>query len=360
MPEAALLRALGAGAPAARPRSCSRRPIDALDITILRGGGDEVGLWAKNHGFRLPPDAPEVLDFYAERARSSWPPPSMPTRPPSAARRSATGRRSTSPSRPTTRGSRCGSWPSASRRPRPVEADVYLLTDERPALLPNAGAFGESTGLILDHSDAASDGLLADLRSDAGMGWVPDDAWLTKVVVDAPAGELDFDLAIDATGAGQPVAGRRGLRAVPADAGTAVADCRATSWPPRRARRGRAGRPRAARRERLAAAAAGRRMSALPRLAVARRCSSRRRRSPAAPPAARRRSTITIHYSPFDPTEVTRPARRADHVRPRQRGPDRPRVADRRRGVPRARIGPARTPATATAERGHDSRRSRR
>src|SRR5687767_6640774 len=34
--------------------------VDALDITILRGGGDEVGLWAKNHGFRLPPDAPEV------------------------------------------------------------------------------------------------------------------------------------------------------------------------------------------------------------------------------------------------------------------------------------------------------------
>jgi hypothetical protein len=42
--------------------------IDALDITILRGGGDEVGLWAKNHGFRLPPDSPEVLDFYAERS----------------------------------------------------------------------------------------------------------------------------------------------------------------------------------------------------------------------------------------------------------------------------------------------------
>ena len=40
--------------------------IDALEITVLRGGGDEVGLWATDHGFRLPPDAPEVLDFYAE------------------------------------------------------------------------------------------------------------------------------------------------------------------------------------------------------------------------------------------------------------------------------------------------------
>ncbi|HET6706381.1 DUF2330 domain-containing protein, partial [Amycolatopsis sp.] len=42
--------------------------IDALDITILRGGGDQVGQWAKDHGFRLPPDAPEVLDFYASRS----------------------------------------------------------------------------------------------------------------------------------------------------------------------------------------------------------------------------------------------------------------------------------------------------
>ena len=42
--------------------------IDALDITVLKGGGDDVGAWAKAHGFRLPPDAPEVLDFYAERS----------------------------------------------------------------------------------------------------------------------------------------------------------------------------------------------------------------------------------------------------------------------------------------------------
>jgi hypothetical protein len=85
-----------------------------------------------------------------------------------------------------------------------VQADVYLLTDERPALLPNAGAFGESSGLILDHSDAASDGLLTDLRSDAGMEWVPNDAWLTKVVIDSAADQLNFDLAIDASGAGKP------------------------------------------------------------------------------------------------------------------------------------------------------------
>src|SRR5688500_4274856 len=42
--------------------------IDALDITVLRGGGDEVGEWAVENGFLLTPDAPEVLDFYARRS----------------------------------------------------------------------------------------------------------------------------------------------------------------------------------------------------------------------------------------------------------------------------------------------------
>ena len=42
--------------------------IDALDVTVLRGGSTAVGQWATEHGFRLPPDAPEVLDFYAARS----------------------------------------------------------------------------------------------------------------------------------------------------------------------------------------------------------------------------------------------------------------------------------------------------
>ncbi|MEO7429322.1 MAG: DUF2330 domain-containing protein, partial [Acidimicrobiales bacterium] len=43
--------------------------VDALDITVLRGGGDEVGRWARDNGFLLTPDAPEMLDFYASRSQ---------------------------------------------------------------------------------------------------------------------------------------------------------------------------------------------------------------------------------------------------------------------------------------------------
>jgi hypothetical protein len=50
------------------------------------------------------------------------------------------------------------------------------------------------------HSAAATASLLGDLRSDKGMGWVPADAWLTKVRIDAAASQLRYDLAIDAFG----------------------------------------------------------------------------------------------------------------------------------------------------------------
>ena len=43
-----------------------------------------------------------------------------------------------------------------------------------------------------------------DLRTDKGMGWVPQRAWLSKIEIDAKAADLRFDLAIDASGAGNP------------------------------------------------------------------------------------------------------------------------------------------------------------
>jgi hypothetical protein len=174
--------------------------IDALDITVLRGGGDEVGRWARDNGFLLTPDAPEVLDFYASRSQVFM-----------AARFDA--------SRAAELGQTAGDGtPIMLTIPtdapwvplrvlslgldesRFIEADVFLLTDEEPDLL--AGG----PGLSLERSEAASDDLLADLRSDVGMEWVPDEAWLTKVVVDTTAAELTYDLAIDVSVAGEPSA----------------------------------------------------------------------------------------------------------------------------------------------------------
>jgi hypothetical protein len=209
VPEALLLF----GAAAASRDSAEvlmERKIDALDITVLKGGADQVGTWAKDHGFRLPPDAPEVLDFYARRSPIFLAAAFDPAR--AAARGQAIGDGTpvhiTIPTpNPWVPLRILALGKSGQER---VDADVFLLTDRKPALLPSS----DTPGLQLAHSAAATDLLLSDLRSDKGMEWVPSSAWLTKVAVGAQASKLTFDLAIDASGQETPSRVAAGL-AVP-------------------------------------------------------------------------------------------------------------------------------------------------
>ena len=172
--------------------------IDALDITVLKGGGDEVGRWAIENGFLLSPDAPEVLDFYARRSPVFM-----------AAKFDA--------NRAAELGQGVGdSTPIMATIPtddpwvplrilglgldagRTVEADVFLLTDEQPELL--AGG----PGLTLARSVGASPSLLGDLRSDVGMQWVPESMWLSYLQLEVGAGDLDYDLAVSADPSREP------------------------------------------------------------------------------------------------------------------------------------------------------------
>jgi hypothetical protein len=164
--------------------------VDALDITVISGGGDAVGEWAIDNGFLLTPDAPEVLDYYAERS-----PVFMAAR--FDAARAAELDQGAGDSTPI-----MATIPTDDPwvpvrilglgvdGGRTIEADVFLLTDDEPALL--AGG----PGMTLDRSEQANDLLLDDLRSDVGMAWVPEDMWLSYLTLDAPAAELDYDLAV--------------------------------------------------------------------------------------------------------------------------------------------------------------------
>ena len=181
--------------------------IDALDITVLRGGGDEVGAWARDNGFLLTPDAPEMLDFYGHRSEIFM-----------AAKFDA--------SRAAELGQNAGDGtPIMLTIPTDapwvplrilslgldtsefVEADVFLLTDDEPDLL--AGG----PGLSLERSEPADQSLLADLRSDVGMEWVPEDMWFTYLAVDAEAGDLDYDLAVSADASTLPTLADTGVEA---------------------------------------------------------------------------------------------------------------------------------------------------
>ena len=190
---------------AARGRGDHEGPIDALDITVLRGGADAIGAWAKDQGFRLPPDAPEVLDFYASRSPIFL-----------AAAFDADAAAA--------RGQQVGDgtpvhvtiptdnpWVPlrilalGKTGEERVEADVYLLTDQaprssrrRPATTASASTTARATTSLLD-----------DLRSDRGMEWIP------RGLADEDRRRRRrrracYDLAIDATGAGAPRASTRG------------------------------------------------------------------------------------------------------------------------------------------------------
>lgn len=181
--------------------------IDALDITVVKGGADEVAAWATDNGFVLSPDSPEVLEFYANRS-----PYFMAARfdAREASRLGQTAGDGTPimvtiptddpwvPLRILGLGRRAG---------EPIVADVFLLTEGIPAMLPapvgSKGPFGlpSSKGMELVRSEEANELLLSDLRSDKNMDWVPARGMhFSYIKIDATAGELGHDLAIDQHG----------------------------------------------------------------------------------------------------------------------------------------------------------------
>ena len=202
-----LAAADGAATLADRAQVLLEVEIDALDITVLKGGADAVGTWATEQGFFLPPDAPEVLEFYAERSPIFL-----------AARFNA--------ERAADQSVQVGEGTPIHvviPTPRPwvplrilglgrqgseiVEADVFLLTEAEPSMLPQTTGTIEDDdrGLLLQASEPASDQLMADLRSDDRMGWLPEqDMWLTAIRVRERADRLTHDLSIVPTGVGEP------------------------------------------------------------------------------------------------------------------------------------------------------------
>jgi hypothetical protein len=202
----------------------SQTKIDSLDVTILRGGGAEVADWAAEQGFTLTPDTPEVLDFYSERSPYFM-----------AAKFDATEAAADDfqggdgipvhlaipLDRP---------WVPlrilATGKPADeiVQADVFLLTDEKPELLAGSG-------LTVERSERASSALLDDLRSDQNSSWVPEKAWLTYLKLDAPVRDLSYDLATSVSGDAPSVVDTGLVRFDEMDTLTPLSEDPTDDWP---------------------------------------------------------------------------------------------------------------------------------
>ena len=172
-----------------------RTQIDSLDIVVLMGGADDVFTWVNDNGFDLPdgPATDHMLDFYASRSPYFL-----------AARFDAKLAEQDGfvsgdgiPVQITMPMERAwvplhilhGATPDSSI----INADVFLLTPDRPDLL-----YGE--GLEINVSEPASDLLLDDLRSDENMEWVPEEGWLTHLILETEAENLVYDLSIGVDG----------------------------------------------------------------------------------------------------------------------------------------------------------------
>jgi hypothetical protein len=168
-----------------------RTRIDSLDLVVLKGGGAGVLAWVNENGFSLPPgpETDHMLDFYASRSPYFL-----------AARFDADAAAQDdfvagdgipvqitipTPQPWVPLHILHGAIPDSVI----IEADVFLLTPERPNLL-----YGE--GLTIERSEWASDLLLDDLRSDENMEWVPDEGWFTYLKLETEAENVTYDLSV--------------------------------------------------------------------------------------------------------------------------------------------------------------------
>jgi hypothetical protein len=176
--------------------------IEALDITIVRGGGAAVAAWARRNGFDLTPDTPRVLGRYSSSgavfalAKFNGV---------LAAKRGLVEGQGqtihfTIPLKAPWIPLRILALGKVA--PEIVDADLFVLTDKPPTLSPQ---IWDMPGMTLRAFGAASPSLLQDLRSDKGMSWLPAKGmWLTAMSLHTPARNLGYDLSIDGGGPPRP------------------------------------------------------------------------------------------------------------------------------------------------------------
>ncbi len=176
--------------------------IEALDITIVRGGGADVARWAQRSGFDLTPDTPKVLGRYSSSgavfalAKFNGV---------AALKRGLVEGQGQTIHFTIPLGA---PWiplrilALGKVAPEIVDADLFVLTDHAPSLSPQ---IWNLPGMSLRAYGRASSSLLQDLRSDQGMKWLPaKDMWLTALSLHTPAERIGYDLSIDGGGPPRP------------------------------------------------------------------------------------------------------------------------------------------------------------
>jgi hypothetical protein len=179
--------------------------VEALDITVLRGSGQQVLTWAAQNGFVVDQDSHDHILGYAGGSPIFM-----------AAKYNT--------ARAQARHQLSGDGAPVlitMRTPRPwvpfevlaldgqtVNADLFLLTDQAVNTSDLNAVIGESAvgkqvapGFQVAFQEPMNTQLFEDLSTDRNMGWVRPDGWFTYMTLSAPAAAVTYDLTLDDLGA---------------------------------------------------------------------------------------------------------------------------------------------------------------
>jgi hypothetical protein len=198
----------GRAAAAAPAQILQQTTVEALDITVLKGSGQAVIDWCRTNGFTLPDETRAHILMYAKAS-----PIFMAARyDVESARRLGRFEGDGTPvliTMPTPH-----LWVPLevlANALDPVNADLYLLTDQRLTTGEQWSIFGIGTssvgdtlpgapGFVVRDQRPMSAALRRDLAGDRHMGWVPSSGWLTYLALDAPSPQVDYDLGVTGNG----------------------------------------------------------------------------------------------------------------------------------------------------------------
>lgn len=180
--------------------------VQALDITVVKGSGDEIVRWGRDSGFFIDKETEEHLLVYAKGS-----PIFMAAKYDTAAAKA--------------RGQLQGDGAPVlitMKIPHPwipfevlaldgqqVQADLYLLTDTPVYASDLHSSLGQSSvgadvpnapGLKVAFQEQMNAALYKDLSTDKNMGWVRPHGWLTYLTLDAPEPKVTYDMGLSSTG----------------------------------------------------------------------------------------------------------------------------------------------------------------
>ncbi len=193
-------------APSASAVVLQQVKIEALNITVIKGSGQEVLNWAASNNFFLNTETREHLLAYAKgspvflAAKYDT----------SAAKARGLFQGDGTPILITMRTEHI--WVPLevlAIEGQQVQADLYLLTDRPVYTTAFAAMVGQSSvgsqipgasGFVVSFQEHLTPTLFHDLSTDRNMGWVRSNSWLTYLNLDAPEPTVTYDLGVSPSG----------------------------------------------------------------------------------------------------------------------------------------------------------------